>query len=251
VRRVARRWVWLVLGLAGAAGCGRIGFEAVAAACRTDEDCHDDLFCNGAERCLPSAPGADLRGCAPAASPPCTGGNVCDEGTGACLPRCEVVVDLDADGSVDGQCGGVDCDGDRAATFPGAPELCDGHDNDCDATVDEGASCSFVLGDATFGDGRRVGKTWAVVLDAVPVAAVLSAREAGLDSDSDVAVNGRYVGALSPQAGTDQITLDIDGSRFLAGENRITLGPAGFCPDPCTAGWDDYELYDVTLTLRP
>jgi predicted outer membrane repeat protein len=36
----------------------------------------------------------------------------------------------DADG--DGSPAGTDCDDDDAATYPGAPELCDGVDNDCD-----------------------------------------------------------------------------------------------------------------------
>jgi len=33
--------------------------------------------------------------------------------------------------------GAVDCDDDDASLFPGAPELCDGLDNDCDTQVDE------------------------------------------------------------------------------------------------------------------
>jgi len=32
-----------------------------------------------------------------------------------------------------------DCDDTRATTFPGATEVCDGADNDCDGAVDEEA----------------------------------------------------------------------------------------------------------------
>ena len=44
---------------------------------------------------------------------------------------------LDADG--DGATAEVDCDDAEPARYPGAPELCDGLDNDCDITVDEDA----------------------------------------------------------------------------------------------------------------
>lgn len=43
----------------------------------------------------------------------------------------------DADG--DGWASGSDCDDSNANRYPGAPELCDGVDNDCDGQADEGA----------------------------------------------------------------------------------------------------------------
>jgi len=45
--------------------------------------------------------------------------------------------DLDADG--DGVPATDDCDDGNASVYPGADELCDGLDNDCDGEVDEGA----------------------------------------------------------------------------------------------------------------
>ena len=42
--------------------------------------------------------------------------------------------DADGDGVTDATCGGLDCDDAEALTYPGAPEICDSTDNDCDGT---------------------------------------------------------------------------------------------------------------------
>ena len=38
-------------------------------------------------------------------------------------------------------CDDSDCDDTDASVYAGAPELCDGVDNDCDLAVDEGTEC--------------------------------------------------------------------------------------------------------------
>ncbi len=54
--------------------------------------------------------------------------------------------DLDDDGF--GDCPGyVDCDDTRAESHPGAVEICDGHDNNCDGRTDEDGVCDGVDGD--------------------------------------------------------------------------------------------------------
>ena len=73
----------------------------------------------------------------------CDGG--IDEG-GVC---CD---DADGDGFEDITCGGTDCDDSDPAIHPGATEVCNGIDDDCDLVVDEGLSFGFWFDDSD-GDG--------------------------------------------------------------------------------------------------
>jgi hypothetical protein len=65
----------------------------------------------------------------------------CDDGDPCTIDSCvdgacvHTPIDLDEDGYT--VCGG-DCDDNDNTIYPGAPELCDGKDNDCDTLVDEG-----------------------------------------------------------------------------------------------------------------
>ncbi|MCU0673709.1 MAG: putative metal-binding motif-containing protein [Myxococcota bacterium] len=96
------------------------------AACRSDDDCSDGVYCNGEERCDDST-----AGCV-AGTPPCDG--ACDEVGDSCEEGC---VDGDRDGQADVICGGTDCDDSDANVFQGATEVCDsaGIDDDCDPST--------------------------------------------------------------------------------------------------------------------
>ncbi len=50
---------------------------------------------------------------------------------------CPGAVDADGDGYLPYGTGAIDCDDTSADVYPGAPELCDGLDNDCDGQIDE------------------------------------------------------------------------------------------------------------------
>jgi hypothetical protein len=50
--------------------------------------------------------------------------------------------DADADGFDSVDQGGTDCDDDNASIFPGAAEVCDGLDQDCDTVIDEDTVCT-------------------------------------------------------------------------------------------------------------
>ncbi len=101
-----------------------------------DGDGYRDVACGGSD-CDDDDPTAH-----PGAGEHCTDGvdNDCngladDQDAGGCPAGC---ADRDGDGYLDGACGGHDCDDAEATTSPGAPEACDGVDNDCDGEVDEG-----------------------------------------------------------------------------------------------------------------
>ena len=107
------------------------GTDAVTG-CTSDDECTDGVFCNGAELCDPEDPRADADGCVTGAGDPCMDGRTCVEEMGACLTDCELDPDADGDGVDSAECGGTDCDDGDPERFPGATEVCDDDDEDCD-----------------------------------------------------------------------------------------------------------------------
>lgn len=96
--------------------------------------CSDGLFCNGREYC------EETTGtCMPGLPPDCDDGDACTIDT--CSPVTDacrhVPTDRDEDGDGVSACSG-DCDDSDPGVFPGAPEVCDGLDQNCDGRVDEG-----------------------------------------------------------------------------------------------------------------
>jgi hypothetical protein len=96
----------------------------------TPKNCDDGSFCTGIETCSP------VDGSCVSPGDPCTGQTVCNEGTDSC--DAVTCVDNDNDGygdPGDPSClngGQRDCDDTNASVNPGAMEVCDGLDTNCD-----------------------------------------------------------------------------------------------------------------------
>ena len=77
----------------------------------------------------------------------CPEGSACEDGV--CIDRC---ADRDSDGFSE-DCGDrLDCDDTRSNVYPGAPEICDSLDNNCDRRTDENFVCEGECVDGCDGD---------------------------------------------------------------------------------------------------
>ncbi len=108
------------------------GVDSGPETCASDAACQNGVFCDGTERCAPSDPGADARGCVSAVEGRCLPTQRCDETAIACVSSCTDAPDADGDGHDWVGCGGDDCDDSSAGVHPGATETCDALDVDED-----------------------------------------------------------------------------------------------------------------------
>ncbi len=159
--------------------------------------------------------------------------------------------DDDADGAPDRRCGadGTDCNDQDPRTYAGAPELCDGRDNNCNGRVDEGTASVPWYADRD-GDGYGTTASPAVMACEPPAGRVSRAGDCddtdgarrpgvvdgcdGIDTDCD--------GTTDEDAPTTAWYRDRDGDGFGAGAPALRcaapagyVGNAGDCDDAATA----------------
>ena len=104
----------------------------------------------------------------------------------------EASIDNDGDGYTEHE---GDCDDSDAAIYPGAPEICDGIDNDCDGEVDEGVTNPYY--EDADGDGYGLSTVGPVMTCSPPAGYVSNNLDC---DDSDAAI---YPGALEICDGID------------------------------------------------
>ncbi|MBT9557222.1 MAG: peptidoglycan DD-metalloendopeptidase family protein [Myxococcales bacterium] len=166
----------------------------------------------------------------------------------------QVVPANEADADSDGVrlCAG-DCDDGDASFFPGAGELCDDEDNDCDGQTDEGfdvgAICTKGLGQCQVVGSVSCDATGAVTCDALPSAATPESCD-GKDNDCDGQIDEDFglgvpctaTGASCKRAGISKCT--------ATGQIICDAAPAQPLPEHCNGDDDDCDgLIDEDFVL--
>ena len=199
--------------------------------CDVDEDCDMGRPCLGQWYCDPEFACQFLSLVECADDDDCTD-DLCIDEEGGCVHRTR---DADEDGYGDADCGGDDCDDSNPDIHPGATELCNEVDDDCDGDIDEGCceetSCTTSCG--------STGTTTCPDGDCLPPAETCN----GADDDCDGVADNGFACALGV-VGTCPTTCGSTGSRTCQGDCTWDdcVPPAETCngvDDDCDGVADD------------
>ncbi len=146
----------------------------------------------------------------------------------------------------------LDCDDNDNTVYPGAPELCDGKDNDCDGTIDDGAGTITYYQDA---DGDGFGNAAVTTVACAPPPGYVANDDDCDDTDNTVYPNAPELcdgkdndcnGTIDDGAGTITYYQDADGDGF--GNASVTT--VACAPPPGYVGNDD-DCDDTDNTVYP
>ncbi len=110
-----------------------VGPNSGSTSCPSGQICNLDFGCVDLIICADDATCIDKLG-----MDPCKANVHCDQAMSICS---YTILDKDNDGQAPLVCNGKDCDDSKSDTYTGAPEKCDGRDNDCDGATDEMVTC--------------------------------------------------------------------------------------------------------------
>ena len=202
--------------------------------CEIDAQCEDGDVCNGVSTC-------DL------ASHKCQGTSdlVCDDANACTLDSCDALAgclyaieDVDGDGHAAMLCGD-DCDDADASVHPGAPETCNGIDDDCNGAVDDNPATISWFFDK---DGDGYGNPMDAVSSCVPPVGYVANSEDCYDGNSNAHPYRGIVPFFAVERGDSSFDYDCNGTEDRQfGPPMCAVGGRNTCPvgrDSCigTAG---------------
>lgn len=148
-----------------------------------------------------------------------------------------------------------DCDDTRADVYPGAPETCEGTDQNCDTTVDNEAVDAPIWFADLDGDG------WGAVSSGTIVSCTAPADMVATDSDCDDDDVGIYPGAAERCDETDEDCDEVvdndalDADRWFADNDGDGHGDADIvtyaCEAPPNSSADDLDCDDDAAEVFP
>ena len=157
---------------------------------------------------------------------------------------------------------GGDCNDSNAAVHPGATEIVNGIDDNCDGNVDVIDSSLHHLGDGHYSgsvnsqfqmatEGTTYSKSFTAGMLQLYNTATLSITHRGVQKADPIRINGQLIssGWNSPSngsLGTNTINFDIH--ILQAGANTITITSSY---DSDSNDYDDFEFTNIHITLSP